>query len=109
MESPISEIQNWMESKAGQTFLIRKEEDGDLDQIHLQLDKIAIGEQKSVDPDGYVAPKTLLFHGQGTINNGQPLPQNVYEIPLSGSWVSNEQGDELQIKTERAVYTIQSF
>ncbi|MBP1930585.1 hypothetical protein [Ammoniphilus resinae] len=109
MESPISEIQKWMESMTGQTVLIKKEEDGDLDQVHLRLDKLTVGRQQSDDPDGYVLPQALLFHGQGTINNGESLPQNVYEIPLSNSWLSEEQGNLLHIKTERAVYTIQPF
>ena len=92
------------------SFLISKEEDGDLDQVALNLEEVRLGHLESPDPDGYLSPQSLLFHGQGTIlseSKSGPLPQGVFEIPLFGTWITQNKGNSFQIRTERGIYTIQ--
>jgi hypothetical protein len=108
MQSPIEQVETWINTKQSPSFTISKEEHGDLDQININIEKVSLGTQPVVDPDGYVAEQALLLHGQGSLINGAPLPQNVYEIPLFGTWVTHDKGSRMQIETERAVYTIQT-
>lgn len=106
----IEQVTDWMQSQNRSSYLISKEEEGDLDQVALELSQISLGKLEVPDPDGYLAPQTLLLHGKGTVLNGPsqgPLPQDVFEIPLFGTWVTQDKGDHFLIQTERGVYTIQ--
>lgn len=110
MEHSQEHVSQWLESLQNKAILICKREDGDLDEVDIQLQKVTIGKLKEEDPDEYVALKTLLLHGEGTIQSGRhegPLPQDVYEIPYTDQWIVKEMGNSLEIKTERAIYTIQ--
>ncbi|RXT14930.1 hypothetical protein [Ammoniphilus sp. CFH 90114] len=102
-------VTQWMKQQEHRSILISKEEDGDLDQVSLTLEDITLGKLERPDPDGYVSPQSLLFHGQGQVINetSGPLPQDVYEIPLFGTWITQNKGDSFQIRTERGIYTIQ--
>jgi hypothetical protein len=103
-------VSNWIEAYKNKAILISKKEDGDLDQVDLQLDKVSLGKLREKDPDEYVSMSTLLLHGQGNIHSGGhsgALPQDVYEIPLTDGWLVKEMEDRLEIKTERAIYTIE--
>lgn len=106
----VEQVKQWLEMQNHRTLLISKEEKGDLDQVELQLSDISIGKLEENDPDGYVSPQSLLLHGQGTVVNGskqEHLPQDVYEIPLFGTWIAQRKENQFQIRTERGVYTIQ--
>jgi hypothetical protein len=109
MENSQEHVSNWIESHRNKSILISKKEDGDLDQVDLQLDKVSLGQLKEKDPDEYLSMNTLLLHGAGSIQSGVHsgvLPQDVYEIPITNQWVVKELGDTLEIRTERAIYTI---
>lgn len=106
----VKQVKDWANTHSNPSILINKEEDGDLDQVELQLTDVSLGTLEHVDPDGYLAPQTLLLHGQGhVLKEGEeaPLPQNVYEIPLFGTWITHAKENQLLIRTERGVYTIQ--
>jgi hypothetical protein len=110
MELSQEHVSHWLEAYQDKTIQICKNEDGDLDEVDIKLQKVTIGKLKVEDPDDYVALNTLLLHGKGTIRSGGndgSLPQNVYEIPLTDQWIVREQGNQLEIKTERAIYTIE--
>ncbi|WP_134700194.1 hypothetical protein [Ammoniphilus sp. YIM 78166] len=102
-------VTNWINQQEKKSILISKEEDGDLDQVLLDIEEVSIGTLEQPDPDGYVSPQSLLFRGEGTIvnNTKDPLPQDVYEIPLYGTWITQNKGTSFQIRTERGLYTIQ--
>jgi hypothetical protein len=118
MDQSIHPLSAWFEAQSGKSFLISKEEYligkdeiGDLDQIELHLDRVTLGRFQN-DPDDYVSPVFIQLHGQGTIRTDEEsavLPQDVYEIPLDSSWSMSETGKALQIKTERAIYTIRPY
>jgi hypothetical protein len=103
-------VSNWIEAYKDKAIIINKKEDGDLDQVELQLEKVSLGKLNEEDPDEYVSMETLLLHGEGIIHSGGhsgSLPLDAYEIPLTDGWLVKEMEDRLEIKTERAVYTIQ--
>lgn len=104
-------ITDWINQQDNKrSFLISKEEDGDLDQVALDLEEVRLGHLDHADPDGYLSPQSLLFRGQGTImteSKAGPLPQDVYEIPLFGTWITQNKETSFQIRTERGIYTIQ--
>lgn len=103
-------VSNWIETYKDKAIIISKKEDGDLDQVELQLEKVSLGKLNEEDPDEYVSIETLLLHGEGIIHSGGnsgSLPLDAYEIPLTDGWLVKEMEQGLEIKTERAVYTIQ--
>lgn len=103
-------VSNWIEAYKNKAITISKKEDGDLDEVDLHLEKVSLGQLKEKDPDEYLSMETLLLHGQGNIHSGGnsgSLPQDIYEIPLTDGWLVKEMDGRLELKTERAVYTIQ--
>jgi hypothetical protein len=103
-------VSNWIGAFKDKAIIISKKEDGDLDQVELQLEKVSLGKLNEKDPDDYVSMETLLLHGKGNIHSGEhsgSLPLDAYEIPLTDGWFVKEMEDRLEIKTERAIYTIQ--
>ncbi|MED4812162.1 hypothetical protein [Bacillus atrophaeus] len=109
-----TELSEWLKAQIGQTLVIRKgeltnnqDEISDLDQIVLHLNEVAIRSTKH--PDDYVANDELVLEGKGTTfteEGNVPLPENAYEIPLSGSIHIHQENGELKVLTDRAVYTI---
>jgi hypothetical protein len=110
MEPSINEVSKWLHMHKGHAIKISKEEDGDIDQVELQLNDVTVGHTEGIDPDGYVAPQAILLHGHGIIKSGNQqaqLPLNAFEIPLEGQCMTTPSGEGLQMKTSRAVYTFQ--
>ncbi|MDB5084902.1 MAG: hypothetical protein JWN30_1788 [Bacilli bacterium] len=111
MDNPLNQVTDWVNSQGSRFFLIRKEEDGDLDEAYLHLDHVALGNLGRNDPDDYVATHAILLHGDGQLKTAFEqvrLPQGVYEIPLAGHWQAEFAGRGLRIQTDRAVYTIEA-
>lgn len=116
VENEIHQVADWLDAQKGRSLFIRKEElpignQGikDIDEVQLQLDNISMRQIERQDPDNYLANYELLLHGQGIIQSDRgemPIPQNVYEIPLFGSFVTRNAQNELYIETEKAIYTI---
>lgn len=116
MEHPIQQVSDWIESQKSRTLRISKGELSigqnevyDLDEVEIQLEKVSLGKLNHKDPDDYVASQTLLLHGHGKVQTAAGetrLPQDVYEIPLYGSWKLHKTDSGLQIRTERAIYSI---
>ncbi len=102
-------VTNWINQQENKSILISKEEDGDLDQVLLDIEEVSLETLERPDPDGYVSPQSLLFRGEGTVVSDTEvrLPQDVYEIPLYGTWITQNKGTSFQIRTERGLYTIQ--
>lgn len=116
VENEIHQVADWLDAQKGRSLFIRKEElpignQGikDIDEVQLLLDNISMRQIEREDPDNYLANHELLLHGQGIIQSDRgemPIPQNVYEIPLFGSFVTRNAQNELYIETEKAIYTI---
>jgi hypothetical protein len=105
-----TQLTNWLETQVARNLLIEKKEDGDLDRVELNLEKVSIGRLEEKDPDEYVSREAILLHGEGTIRSGGhegPLPLDAYEIPITNSLTTSAMGNSMEITTERAIYTIQ--
>lgn len=106
------EIQQWLAARINQVIHIEKIEDGDTDQVQLQLEDIRLGRQNKHDPDDYVADEALLLYGSGCLETaGQQsltanVPQHVYEIPMTPNMMAEDDQGRLLLSTDRAVYRL---
>jgi hypothetical protein len=106
-QSPI-QIQKWLDRYKNQVLKITKVEKGDLDEASIKLRQADLIEHE--DTDDYLSPQALLLMGEGTIMTDAgriPLPQQTYEIALTGHWTSHFDEHSLQLHTERGTYTIE--
>jgi hypothetical protein len=112
----ILEVTAWLEAQTGKTvsiqkgeFAIGKAEIIDRDEVEIRLDKVLVKSIEQPDPDDYLANKEVILHGQGNIQSDMGkvgLPQDVYEISLSGKVTAHKVDNGYRIQTERAVYSI---
>lgn len=96
-------INNW----AGHQISIRKEENGDLDQINIQLEK-ATFEQRDAHDD-YIADHVMFLHGRAySREDGESteLPSVLYEVPLEGITGINIDASVISFTTNRGQYAI---
>jgi hypothetical protein len=117
MDQTVFEFTAWLDTQTGNTLHITKEERAigkhevsDLDQVHIQLHKVAVKHIERTDTDHYLADQEIILHGQGKIQSDKgdmELPQGVYEIPLYGKVSARKAQDGFQVETERAFYSIQ--
>jgi hypothetical protein len=100
-------IMEWMQNQRTNAFLIRKDEQTDIDQIRIDVAKVEAKQFQTPDLDDYVSDQTILIHGEGTVIGDMeaPLPQSVYEIPIEGSCTVHTDEALFQITTDRATYT----
>ncbi|MFD2614768.1 hypothetical protein [Paenibacillus gansuensis] len=97
----------WFDGNVNRQITIRKEEDGDIDEVQLYLDRI---QQVHADTiDGYTAKDRLLLIGSGTISaasSQEPIPGGVYEVPLTGSEITQQSESGLVLSSDRCKYTV---
>lgn len=106
-KNQINAIQQSLSSWGGQRILITKEENGDLDQTILNLERVEMDENHFIDdytPDHSIQ---LVGNGQTVFEHGNmPLPYQSYDIPIENIYkVSADQG-RILIRTDRGTYTI---
>ena len=104
------QMTEWLLGHVNETLLIRKEEDGDTDQVMLKLQKVAYG-TGGPDSDDYVNDDRIILHGDGTISvdggtGAAGIPRESYEITLAGNIRGSVQNNELHIQTDRATYRV---
>lgn len=110
MDTHISEIADWLMGCINAPIVIRKEEQGDVDQVIMTLQKVTFipgGPER----DDYVEEDRLVLHGDGRIaTDGKggtaDLPRHSYEIPLSSAFRGSLSEEGLQLNTERASYKV---
>lgn len=94
----------------GQYVKVAKYEKNDHDETHLKLNKISYS-KKTRRIDDYESMHTLQLNGSGkvriSVNEFEPLPHSLYEIPLEDNTQYKYDGNRLAINTDRAVYTIE--
>lgn len=89
---------------------ISKVEMDDLDEVVMQLEKIAY---KNEIPtiDGYEPIYNLQLNGEGMIqsehNPSQPLPSSQYDIPLENNSLYEFDGTKFIVSTNRGTYKIE--
>ncbi|ARK29319.1 hypothetical protein [Halalkalibacter krulwichiae] len=111
----IEQLTQWLETHKGSTLQIRKEElatglqhISDIDQVTLNLDHISLVTNEG-SIDDYIPGNELILHGEGTIQSTEGtanLPQNAYEIPLTGNVTTSKGTSGLKVETEKAIYNI---
>lgn len=109
MEPNVEPIKQWLESQLDRSLHIRKEENGDLDDVMLHLEKVVSAVRNDSHPDDYISKHSLILQGKGIITNQEgeaEIPQNLYEIPYDDQIRSEKKGTGLKIMTERAVYEL---
>ncbi|GIP37667.1 hypothetical protein J31TS4_09470 [Paenibacillus sp. J31TS4] len=109
MESTVQQIIVWLESKVNRTLQIRKEEQGDVDEVELKLDKVVLAVRNETHPDDYEARQSIILNGEGQIrgeDEPEPLPNNLYEVPFDDSIRWKSDGNGIHLQTNRASYAI---
>ncbi|WP_199623597.1 hypothetical protein [Paenibacillus alkalitolerans] len=110
MQMGMGEMTDWLLGHVNESVIIRKEEEGDVDQVMLELEKISYRAGQP-EADDYVDDDRIILHGKGKIaadeeGGASGLPRNSYEIALEGDCSGTLQNNELLIRTERAVYRV---
>lgn len=112
MDAQIAEVADWLMGRTDETLLIRKEEDGDTDQVEIMLEKVAYipGDPRR---DDYIEEDRLVLQGEGRILTegaegiaAESLPRQQYEIPLQAGFRRIIADQELMLHTDRASYHI---
>ncbi|MCK6255846.1 hypothetical protein LCY76_04410 [Fictibacillus sp. KIGAM418] len=96
-------INNW----AGHQISIRKEENGDLDQINIQLEEATFEQRDAIDD--YLSDNVMFLHGRAySTEDGESteLPSVLYEVPLDGISGINIDGSIISFITNRGQYAI---
>ncbi|MBB3114747.1 hypothetical protein FHS18_006905 [Paenibacillus phyllosphaerae] len=105
----IDTLSDWLEEQTSRSLLIQKEEQGDLDQVMIHLNKIDYRPGTTNGNDDYTNSSALLLHGEGVVLTDAeqpPLPGNVFEIPLEGLTKVEAEGTRALLQTERGTYHI---
>jgi hypothetical protein len=109
MKVGIELLSEWLNNNMNKKFLIRKQEQEDLDEVLIHLKLIEYKGERSDVIDDYTSDSALLLHGNGSvITNGLEveLPSNTFEIPLNGLKQAKADKDSLSFETERANYSL---
>ncbi|HLR79678.1 MAG TPA: hypothetical protein VK119_03745 [Bacillota bacterium] len=90
----------------GFPIIIEKIELQDKDEIQMHLDHINYA-KNTPSEDGYQGIYALQLNGEGTIqtmNDNQPLPEHIYEIPIEETSLYEFNGSQFLLSTERGIY-----
>ncbi|MGF7050291.1 hypothetical protein J2T13_004829 [Paenibacillus sp. DS2015] len=108
MHKQLLEVSDWLNSHINESIWIDKREEKDLDQVRVQLDEIGFREATE-SLDGYTNGSAILLHGSGHVIKEEqevPLPQNIFEIQLSGLVQAYVKNDRVYLETDRANYSL---
>ncbi|QTM98749.1 hypothetical protein ERJ70_05235 [Sediminibacillus dalangtanensis] len=99
-------LQQWN----GKTIKVTKQEIGDYDETVLRLNAVSY-DTDTRRIDDYQAKHKLQLNGDGTMltdaANAQPLPDQVYEIPIEDSTLYQYEDSRFSLTTDRGTYTIE--
>jgi hypothetical protein len=106
----MSDMTDWLLGHVNETLMIRKDEDGDVDQVTLQLKKVTYHAAQP-EADDYVDDSRIILHGEGRVSidgggGAAELPRDSYEITLAGDCSASVRDNELHINTERASFRL---
>ncbi|MBO2519667.1 MULTISPECIES: hypothetical protein [Limnochorda] len=105
----IKELDQVLQGWRGRTIRVEKEEQGNRDQVTLELDRVRYVKNESIDD--YVGHYVLELHGAGTVEPepGAPqasLPGATFEIPLTTQDQYRLQQGRLELRTPRGAYRL---
>lgn len=103
----IEELDRLLKSWQGRTIRIRKVEQGNLDEVALDLDQVRYSETRTLDD--YVGRYILELHGAGTVQPEEgsapaALPGQAFEIPLTDDDRYILHRDHVELRTPRGSY-----
>ncbi|GAB7386904.1 hypothetical protein BSNK01_07400 [Bacillaceae bacterium] len=104
----IAQLKALLDEWRGSPIAITKEEDGDVDQTIMTLDKTTFVE-RAPTIDGYVSPLSLRLDGEGrTIleTSAADLPYASYDIPVEEVYDLHFDGGQIHLTTSRGAYRI---
>ncbi|HZG58144.1 hypothetical protein [Paenibacillus sp.] len=109
-DTQVADIADWFMSNIDTPLVIRKEEQGDIDQVRMTVRKVSFL-SGSPDRDDYVEEDRLVLFGEGRIategdGGAAALPRDSYEIPLQPGFRCQIDGAELRVATDRAAYHV---
>jgi hypothetical protein len=104
---PLNELTDILAQWVGRKVLVTKEENGDVDQTLIDLERL---DQEVYDNnhDDYLSNATLQLVGNGqTVNQGEkaPLPYAAFDIPVDEAEELHCDVEAVFLRTARAVYT----
>ncbi|WP_163969335.1 hypothetical protein [Oceanobacillus halotolerans] len=107
----VEEFNEMLHQWNGETIKISKEELDDHDETILDLDNISYSKDTR-RIDDYEPMHSLHLNGTGftetdDVQEYQPLPSSLYEIPLEDSTIYQFDGNQFRLITERGTYTIE--
>ncbi|SDL96121.1 hypothetical protein [Sediminibacillus halophilus] len=106
----IEEFNQLLQQWNGNAIKVTKQEIGDYDETVLRLNTVSY-DTDTRRIDDYQAKHKLLLNGGGTMltaaANAQPLPNQVYEIPIEDSTLFQYDDDRFSLTTDRGSYTIE--
>ncbi|WP_052675888.1 hypothetical protein [Paenibacillus sp. IHBB 10380] len=110
MHMQLLEVSDWLNAHINESIWIDKREQEDLDQVRVQLEEIGFRESTQ-SLDGYTDGSAILLHGAGHVIKEEqevPLPQNTFEIQVSGLVQAYVKNDKAYLETERANYSLRA-
>ncbi|MCJ8014849.1 hypothetical protein MUG84_24500 [Paenibacillus sp. KQZ6P-2] len=108
MSESLNSITEWLDKHIQKTILIRKEEQGDLDETRVMLEGTEYKERVP-SIDDYAEGNSLILHGSGSVLNKMgdfPLPTNSFQIYVDGLTECHIEEQHVSMKTDRAKYEI---
>jgi len=105
----IEELDRLLKSWQGQTIRIRKEEQGNRDEVELDLDQVRYSKTRTLDD--YVGRYVLELHGAGIVQPEEgaapaTLPGQAFEIPLTDDDRYILHHDHVELQTPRGSYRL---
>lgn len=110
MNERLQPVMDWLDAHIGGHLHIRKEEQGDADEVRLKLEQKGIHDDHSHALDDYTGGPVLFLRGKGRViqPNGMelPLPQDTFLIPVDEMKLARIDGQTMTVVTGRARYDI---
>ncbi|GGE37384.1 hypothetical protein GCM10011391_15340 [Pullulanibacillus camelliae] len=108
LQDQVQIVMSYLKAWQGSQILITKEEEGDIDQTVINLQRLDMENYEHAFDD-YLPQAALQLAGVGqTINeaNSEPLPYGQFDIPLDQIHEIQCNPEEIFIKTDRGTYMI---
>ncbi|SDJ85673.1 hypothetical protein [Sediminibacillus albus] len=106
----IEEFNKLLQQWNGKMIKVSKQELDDYDESVLQLHSVSYG-RNTRRIDDYQPMHTLQLNGDGKMltdaESSQPLPDQLYEIPIEDSTLYQFDESQFSLTTDRGTYTIE--